>query len=119
MLSPPASSLLSREQASGWKVKYYKGLGTSTAADAKRYFSNLERLQIDFVYKGSDDDRAIDIAFNRKQVEKRKEWLTGYTDGTFLDMNVDQISFRDFIDKELILFSRASNQRAIPSVVVS
>ena len=27
--------------AKGWKVKYYKGLGTSTSAEAKAYFSNL------------------------------------------------------------------------------
>lgn len=25
----------------GWKVKYYKGLGTSTAKEAKEYFSKI------------------------------------------------------------------------------
>jgi DNA topoisomerase-2 len=32
----------------GWKIKYYKGLGTSTAADAKEYFSNLDLHEVEF-----------------------------------------------------------------------
>lgn len=27
----------------GWTIKYYKGLGTSTAKEAKEYFANLDR----------------------------------------------------------------------------
>ena len=37
--------------------------------------------------------------------------------GTFLDHNMDEIPFSDFINKELILFSMADNIRSIPSVV--
>jgi DNA topoisomerase-2 len=29
-----------------WKIKYYKGLGTSTHNEAKEYFSNLKKHQI-------------------------------------------------------------------------
>jgi hypothetical protein len=36
--------------------------------------------------------------------------------GTFLDHNMDEIPFSDFINKELILFSMADNIRSIPSV---
>ncbi len=39
------------------------------------------------------------------------------TTGTFLDQDVDRISYTDFVNKELILFSVASNLRAIPSIV--
>ena len=28
-------------ETTGWSIKYYKGLGTSTSAEAKEYFSNL------------------------------------------------------------------------------
>lgn len=31
------------EDGRGWTIKYYKGLGTSTSADAKKYFTNMER----------------------------------------------------------------------------
>lgn len=34
--------------AKGWKIKYYKGLGTSTSAEAKDYFSNLDRHEVHF-----------------------------------------------------------------------
>ena len=34
----------------GWKIKYYKGLGTSTSKEAKEYFSQVDTHQIDFEY---------------------------------------------------------------------
>jgi DNA topoisomerase-2 len=40
----------------GWRIKYYKGLGTSTAAEAKEYFSHLGTHQIDFEYDDKTDD---------------------------------------------------------------
>ena len=42
-----------------WKTKYYKGLGTSTAKEAKEYFSDMDRHKIPFRYSGQDDDEAI------------------------------------------------------------
>ena len=34
--------------AKGWKIKYYKGLGTSTSAEAKEYFGNLDMHEVHF-----------------------------------------------------------------------
>jgi hypothetical protein len=31
---------------SGWKIKYYKGLGTSTPVEAKAYFAKMEQHQV-------------------------------------------------------------------------
>ena len=42
-----------------WKVKYYKGLGTSTSKEAKVYFSDMDRHRIPFRYQGHEDDEAI------------------------------------------------------------
>ena len=42
-----------------WKIKYYKGLGTSTAKEAKEYFSDMERHRIPFEYGGAEDDDSI------------------------------------------------------------
>jgi DNA gyrase/topoisomerase IV subunit A len=36
--------------------------------------------------------------------------------GTYLNHDTDEISYSDFINKELILFSMADNIRSIPSV---
>ena len=49
------------ENAHTWRVKYYKGLGTSTSKEAKEYFSDMERHRIPFRYDGVEDDQAIDM----------------------------------------------------------
>jgi DNA topoisomerase-2 len=105
------------EDGKGWTIKYYKGLGTSTSLEAKSYFSQIEKHQIEFQWLNEEDDRCIELAFSELKVDARKEWLTKYQPGTFLDQNVKKLSYSDFVNKELVLFSVASNLRAIPSVV--
>ena len=62
----------SMQTLKGWKIKYYKGLGTSTDKEAQEYFEKLERNRIYFTYDGQEDDDAIDLVFNKKKAEKRK-----------------------------------------------
>ena len=103
-------------QAHLWKIKYYKGLGTSTDAEAKEYFENINRHQITFRYRGNTCEEAIDLAFNKKKADARKEWLAGYSPDDFLDNAQTQLSYTDFVHKELIQFSFYDNARSIPSV---
>jgi DNA topoisomerase-2 len=101
----------------GLNVKYYKGLGTSTPKEAKEYFAALGEHEIAFERQDAADDVAIDLAFNRKKADARKDWLTTYDPATtFVDHTEKTLRYRDFVDKELILFSIASCARAIPSV---
>jgi DNA topoisomerase II len=37
----------------GWMIKYYKGLGTSTSAEAKEYFANIQSHRKEFVWEGT------------------------------------------------------------------
>ncbi|KAF4698378.1 DNA topoisomerase 2, partial [Perkinsus olseni] len=46
----------------GWKIKYYKGLGTSTSKEAKEYFSQITKHSLSFDYRDGDDGEAIDMA---------------------------------------------------------
>ena len=62
----------------GWKVKYYKGLGTSTNKEAKEYFNQLLKHQISFIYIDHEDDKCIDLVFNKKLADDRKVWLQRY-----------------------------------------
>lgn len=105
------------ENGKGFRVKYYKGLGTSTAKEAKEYFSALQKHKLSYRYDGIEDDRAIDLAFNKKKADDRKTWINGYVEGNLIDHTSEEVSYSDFINKELILFSRANVVRAIPSVV--
>jgi DNA topoisomerase II len=100
-------------EANGFKVKYYKGLGTSTRDEAKDYFANPQSVAFDFV-EGSDE--AIDLAFNKKRADDRKSWLQGY-DKTALIPTGPRLPYPDFINKDLIHFSNYNLERAIPSVM--
>lgn len=101
----------------GWVVKYYKGLGTSTAAEAKEYFAAIQQNTKTFKWTSDADGELIDMAFSKKKVEDRKRWLRAFEPGTFLDHSVQQVKYDDFINRELILFSMADLLRSIPSVV--
>ncbi|XP_058140209.1 DNA topoisomerase 2-alpha isoform X1 [Dasypus novemcinctus] len=112
-----------------WKVKYYKGLGTSTSKEAKEYFADMKRHRIQFKYSGPEDDAAISLAFSKKQTDDRKEWLThfmedrrqrkllGLPEDYLYGQATTYLTYNDFINKELILFSNSDNERSIPSMV--
>ncbi|CAI2366138.1 unnamed protein product [Moneuplotes crassus] len=99
-----------------WTIKYYKGLGTSDNEEAKEYFSRLEDHTLNFRYTGPDDDKQIELAFSDKLADARKEWLNTYDENEFVDHSNTHVTYRDFVNKELIGFSRYNCTRAIPSV---
>ncbi|KAJ5379735.1 DNA topoisomerase 2 [Penicillium cataractarum] len=101
----------------GWDHKYYKGLGTSSTEDAQIYFRDLDRHLKEFHTMQDHEAALIELAFSKKKADERKEWLRQFKPGTYLDHSMAKISYTDFINKELILFSMADNQRSIPSVV--
>ena len=66
---------LVNSSVSGWTIKYFKGLGTSTSLEFKEYF--LNNRVVDFVYSDRADD-VIDKIFNKKRPDERKLWLQSY-----------------------------------------
>ncbi|XP_064030323.1 DNA topoisomerase 2-alpha [Pogoniulus pusillus] len=119
----------STQNYNSWKIKYYKGLGTSTSKEAKEYFADMAKHRISFRYSGPEDDAAITLAFSKKKVDERKEWLTnfmqdrrerklhGLPEEYLYGKNTDYLTYNDFINKELVLFSNSDNERSIPSLV--
>ncbi|KAJ4969606.1 hypothetical protein NE237_002705 [Protea cynaroides] len=103
--------------ASGWSIKYYKGLGTSTSKEGKEYFKDIAKNKKDFLWMDEQDGEAIELAFSKKKIEARKNWLRNFEPGTYLDQKEKLIKYSDFVNKELILFSMADLQRSIPSMV--
>ncbi|XP_076941033.1 DNA topoisomerase 2-like [Bidens hawaiensis] len=104
-------------KAREYKIKYYKGLGTSSGKEGAEYFADIEKHKKDFVWADDEDGDAIELAFSKKKIEARKNWLRALQAGTYFDSKEKHIPYRDFINKELILFSMADLQRSIPSMV--
>ncbi|KAJ7354850.1 DNA topoisomerase 2-alpha [Desmophyllum pertusum] len=117
------------DNAKSWKVKYYKGLGTSTPKEAKEYFADMRRHQIQFHHEGPACDEAILMAFSKKKVNDRKDWLNramedrkwrrqqGLPEVYLYEKDTKTVSYSDFVNKELVLFSNADNERSIPCLV--
>jgi len=99
----------------GWSIKYYKGLGTSTSKEFKEYFVNKKIVY--FSHDGASSDNIIDMIFNKKRSEERKEWLTNYDRNSYLDTNNNKVNYTDFINKELIHFSKYDCERSIPNMM--
>ncbi len=137
--------LKSSNSLNGWKTKYYKGLGTSTSSEAKEYFHEIEDKLIKYFYKSAleglsneeeveseseeardvkkssllldEDDDAITLAFDKSRSDDRKSWLLSYNKNKILTYEQKQISYSEFIHKDLIHFSNDDTFRSIPSVV--
>ncbi|XP_050666367.1 DNA topoisomerase 2 isoform X6 [Leptidea sinapis] len=112
-----------------YNIKYYKGLGTSTAKEAKEYFQNMDRHRIRFKYSGATDDHHIELAFSKKGADQRKEWLTshmeevkrrkeiGLPERYLYTKETKSVTYSDFVNLELVLFSNGDNVRSIPSMM--
>ena len=99
----------------GFTIKYYKGLGTSTPKEAKEYFREMKI--VNYIYQENTSNKAIELAFNKKLADNRKEWLSKYDKNNVLDYKNSNVTHEDFINKELSHFSNSDNRRSIPSVV--
>jgi DNA topoisomerase-2 len=100
----------------GWSVKYYKGLATSTKKEGAEYFQSMNVVRFDW---DEHSDFNIDLAFNKKRADDRKEWLSTYDRERVLEVPAGgaDVSYTRFINDELIHFSNADNLRSLPHVM--
>ena len=118
-----------KKSSKGWKVKYYKGLGTSTSKEAKEYFLDIDDKLINYYWKEvkeeNDDefnkidpnDDAITKAFSKKRADDRKEWLMEYDKSEILTYEQREVDYPEFIDKDMIHFSNDDLERSIPNIM--
>ena len=98
-----------------WHTKYYKGLGTSTGKEFKEYFEHKKTVA--FVHTGDVSNDRLDMAFNKKRADDRKEWLSNYSREAYLDTSKPAIPYEEFVDRGLIHFSIYDNERSIPNLM--
>jgi len=133
--------LESNEAHKNWKIKYYKGLGTSTAIEAREYFIDIENKLINYKwlikkeeddddeaedpeasnfilpYKANDDEDAILLAFEKARADDRKVWLQNYDKNEILKYENKVVRYSNFIHSDLIHFSNDDLSRSIPSLI--
>ena len=97
-----------------WKIKYYKGLGTSTSKEFKEYFKNQKIVMFNF---DDTSKNSIDMVFNKKRADDRKTWLGEYDRNDCLDTNQPLVTFSDFIHREMKHFSKYDCERSIPNLM--
>ena len=98
---------------SKWNVKYYKGLGTSTSKEFKEYFTT--KKIVNFVSNEASREK-IDMVFNKKRANDRKSWLSNYDRNAYLNTSKMFVSYEEFIDNDMIHFSKYDNERSIPNI---
>ena len=99
---------------SGWNIKYYKGLGTSTGREFKEY---MEQKKIVYFKSESDNFDVIDMVFNKKRAADRKDWLSAYDRESYLDTSKTEITYDEFIHGEMVHFSKYDCDRSIPNLM--
>ena len=97
------------------KLKYYKGLGTSTNKDAKEYFKKWNEHVTKLEFSGDPCKDAVHLFFDDKLASERKNFLTNdYTEGTFVNYVEDSVTVKSFLRDEMSHFSFEDNIRSIP-----
>ena len=109
------NSWCSSNSIKGWKIKYYKGLGTSTSKEFKEYFQH--KKIVNFVNNDAECNNAIDMVFNKTRANDRKKWLENYDRELYLDTNNTEVTYKNFINREMIHFSKYDCDRSIPNLL--
>jgi DNA topoisomerase II len=103
-----------------WHVKYYKGLGTWTAPQAKSMFAELSKHTVrmhcrEGLEKESKHFHMV-FAKEKDSTKERKKWIAAY-DPKEHKIAKKKLGYTEYMDNELVQFAIASNERAIPSML--
>tara|TARA_Y100000389_G_scaffold205053_1_gene262484 strand:+ start:3810 stop:7163 length:3354 start_codon:yes stop_codon:yes gene_type:complete len=98
-----------------YKLKYYKGLGTSSAKEFKQYFRDQRVVM--FSHSGVNCDTAINMVFDKGLPDARKSWLQAYEPSRILAFDAKEISYKTFMDDDVIHFSKYDCDRSIPNLL--
>jgi DNA topoisomerase-2 len=115
------ASLANENDVKLWNIKYYKGLGTSTPAEAKEYFAAFDKHHRPFLWNSELDGELLDKIFDKTRAADRRNWISNEYDAdaaVIVDPEKgNAVSYEDFVNKEMIHFSNADNIRSLPSAV--
>lgn len=104
----------------GWKIKYYKGLGTSTSSEAREYFKMIDDLTVRFIPDDATTESVV-LAFDKAKADDRKKWLLTSSEKNSSELevpygSVSELGITEFIHKDLVNFSLADLKRSVAHV---
>jgi DNA topoisomerase II len=101
-----------------YRIKYYKGLGTSTAVEAKEYFREVQKTTVTFETDAESND-SMELAFRKTLANRRKDWVlrADPQESSIDSTKSKKVAVASFINKDLVLFSVEDVNRSIPSMV--
>lgn len=108
---------LKKPERSNYRLKYYKGLGTNSALEAKEIFSQLERHTVTLT-PSEGTEAAVLKFFDEGRVAERKAMLTDLYDPTLcVDYSQAEVPIDCFLNNEVVHFSQYHVRRALASAV--
>lgn len=103
-----------------FKVKYYKGLGTS---EDKEITSIYGDRMVEYC-RDVNTDATFAKVFHKTDADVRKKWLDDHDPEGFLELDeeemkkgVEEMSFSDFLNYKMILYSKDHCMRSIPAMI--
>ena len=93
------------------RVKYYKGLGTSSDQEVRETFGQ----KVVRLVKDDTTDEMMDKLFHKNSSHERKEWLTTY-DASAYETPQAEYPLTRYFNQELIKFSIEDCRRSIPNL---
>lgn len=108
----PANKLTS----AGMKAKYYKGLGTSTSADFRQYFANIDNMVVRFRdYDREKVSSRFTVAFG-KETSERKQIIKNYDPNEEISYGLS-VPYTDIVDTYVSAYMIHAMARAIPRLM--
>lgn len=99
-----------------WKIKYLKGLGSSTSSQSKEYFKDFTQALVSYS-RDEEADVSMKLAFSKDRANARKKWLSSYDPSEIIHNNQKDVTMTEFIHRELKHFSEGDVRRSIPSSI--
>ena len=107
------SEWINDERKRRFKIRYYKGLGTHTSAEAKAVFGKMDLVR----YTRDDEGhRSMQLAFSGSRSDERKGWIVAATATPPKELTGPEMSLTEFVNNDLVRYGLAASERALPSV---
>ncbi len=104
-----------------YRIKYYKGLGTSNPKECDHYFANMNKHNLNLGFDETSDRQLFDQLFMTKFANNRKSWMLANKANVDENMKrveamyaCQKLSVEVFLNTEMSQFSEASCDRALP-----